>query len=48
MSGLTEKAKRAVDEMFRDTSCPQSETADNLRDIIDHCTILLDTLDEKE
>lgn len=46
MSNRTEKAKRIIDEMFRDASVPQSETRDNLHDIIDHCEVLIDTLDD--
>ena len=32
--------------MFQDTSVPQSETRDNLQDIIDHCEMLIETLDD--
>jgi len=48
MADLTERAKQAIDEMFRDTTVPQSETRDNLQDIIDHCEIMKESLDEDD
>lgn len=40
----TEEAKKAIDKMFRDTNVPQSETDNNLLDIIAHCDELRATL----
>jgi len=47
MPNPTEKAKQMVDRMFGDRSCPQSETRGNLRDIIEHCDVLIDRLEDE-
>ncbi len=44
---LTEKAKQAISEMFRDTNVPQQETDDNLQEVIVHCDELRATLEEE-
>ncbi len=48
MNNPTEKAKQAIDEMFSDASVPQYVTRNHLRDIIEHCEVLIDTLDEED
>lgn len=48
MADRTKKAKRAIDEMFQDASRDQTETAENLRDIVEHCEALLESLDEED
>lgn len=45
MEILMQKAFAAIDEVFENTSLPQSETADSLRVLIEHCRELLNTLD---
>jgi hypothetical protein len=44
----SEAIKKEIDRMFSNTGVPQSQTASDLQDIIDHCEVLLDTLDSDE
>ncbi len=46
MKDRTERVKCAIDEMFRDTSVSQAETAGDLQDIIEHCEVLMKSLDD--
>lgn len=41
----TEEAKRAIDIMLGNPSASQAETKAELQDIVDHCQVLMESLD---
>ena len=43
-----EAIKVSIDRLFSDTSVSQQETAADLRDIIEHCEAIIDSLDLEE